>query len=73
VNSRQAERFHPQLVALNAGLTPKFAQGGNVSTTNGINGDVTVNVSGDGAKVNAKQIGDELNRLIRRGATSLRS
>jgi hypothetical protein len=73
VNARQAERFHPQLVALNSGIAPNFAQGGNVTNNTGINGDVTVNVSGGAGRLNVKQIGDELNRLIRRGATSLRN
>jgi TP901 family phage tail tape measure protein len=71
VNSRQAERFHPQLTALNAGFTPSFPSASNV-THNGINGDVTVNVAGGASNVNTRQIGDELNRLIRRGAIALK-
>jgi TP901 family phage tail tape measure protein len=70
-NSRQAARFHPQLVALNAGVAPSFPS--NVSHT-GIAGDInlTVNSSGDGKAI-GRDIMAIINREIRRGAAALRS
>jgi TP901 family phage tail tape measure protein len=69
INARQSERFHPQIVAMNAGVTPSFPtthnHGGNVSI-----GDININEAGD-AKVTAREVVSLIRREMRRGTSNL--
>lgn len=69
VNARQSERFHPQIVALNAGITPSFSQTSHHAGDVNINGDIIVNESKNG-KASANQLIDLIRRAQRRGSGS---
>jgi hypothetical protein len=69
INARQSERFHPQIVAMNAGITPNFNQTTNNGGDVNINGDITINEAKNGqASVNS--LIDRIRRAQRRGSGS---
>jgi ribosomal protein L19 len=66
VNADSTKRFYSQLVAMNTGRLPGFQHGGLVSNTTV--GNITVNVTAQSTEqANIRQIGQALNREIRRG------
>jgi hypothetical protein len=67
VNARQSERFHAQIVALNAGITPSFPQVSNRGGDVNINGDITINEAKNG-KASANHLIDIIRRAQRRGS-----
>jgi len=69
MNERAAQRFSPQLIAMNAGMQPSFhSEGGTVTNI----GDINVTVSGGGSsRQTARSIASELRRELRRGTSTL--
>ena len=66
-NARQAERFHAQLVSINAGIPPSFNQTTNRGGDVNINGDITINEAKNG-KASANHLIDIIRRAQRRGS-----
>jgi len=70
VNAASTRKWYSQLVAINAGIAPTYREsGGQVTNV----GDITVNLnSGGNVAQTAREIGQALNREIRRGILSMR-
>jgi hypothetical protein len=67
INPESTRRFYPQLVAINSGNLPGFAQGGLVSSTTNV-GDITIKVDGAGSpEETARTVLAKIRREIRRG------
>ena len=72
MNSKAAQQWNSQLVAMNSGGKPNFKSEGGSTTNAGIIGDVSVNVSGGANKQTGRDIVTAINREIRRGTSRLR-
>lgn len=64
VNPDSTRRFYTQLVDINAGRMPRFAEGGLVSTSVG---DITINLPSGTAETNVREFAHRLRREIKRG------
>ena len=68
VNERATRRFFSQLVSMNSGSIPKFAEGGSVTNV----GDVNITLQSTGSEsVDIVKIGKGLRRAIRQGRVRL--
>ena len=71
VNAKSARQWYPQLVAMNAGMSPSKERGGS-TTSAGIIGDVTIHAGNSKGQQTGRDIVQAINREIRRGTSRLR-